>query len=54
MEKYVAKIKKAEMNHTRLNGCLRDGPWRDDDSPTGWSQVCDYQGICQYPCVGDC
>lgn len=34
--------------------------WRDDDSPTGWSQICDYQpmgyegSICQYPCNGDC
>jgi len=37
------------------------GHWRDDNSPTGWSQVCDYQPLgcfgestCQYPCNGDC
>lgn len=54
MEKYIAKIKRAEMNHTRLNGCLREGPWKDVTSPTGWSQICDYVGTCQFPCNGDC
>lgn len=28
--------------------------WRDSNSPTGYSQVCDYMGICEYPCNGDC
>ncbi len=32
----------------------RGGCWEDSDSPTGYSQVCSYQGICQYPCNGDC
>lgn len=31
-----------------------NGPWEDPDSPTGWSQVCDYVGTCQHPCNGDC
>lgn len=29
-------------------------PWRDLNSPTGWYQNCSYQGICEYPCNGDC
>ena len=29
-------------------------PWRDDSSPTGMSQICDYIGTCQFPCNGDC
>ncbi len=28
--------------------------WADSNSPTGYSQVCSYQGICQSPCNGDC
>ena len=28
--------------------------WPDSNSPTGYSQKCDWQGICQYPCNGDC
>lgn len=28
--------------------------WEDSDSPTGRSQVCDWQGTCQSPCNGDC
>jgi len=30
------------------------GSWEDRNSPTGYSQVCDYYGICQSPCNGDC
>lgn len=30
------------------------GSWRDENSPTGYSQVCSYKGICQSPCNGDC
>ena len=42
-----------------LNGkCLQ--PWRDDNSPTGYTQICDYQpsyghqSTCHSPCNGDC
>lgn len=28
--------------------------WDDPNSPTGRSQVCDWSGICQSPCNGDC
>ena len=28
--------------------------WEDSDSPTGYTQYCDWQGTCQYPCCGDC
>lgn len=28
--------------------------WKDDNSPTGFSQKCSYQGICEFPCNGDC
>ena len=28
--------------------------WPDSNSPTGYSQNCSYQGICQSPCNGDC
>lgn len=29
-------------------------PWEDPESPTGYTQVCDYFGTCQSPCNGDC
>jgi len=29
-------------------------PWEDSSSPTGWSQICSYQGNCEFPCCGDC
>lgn len=28
--------------------------WPDSNSPTGYTQVCDYFGTCQSPCNGDC
>jgi hypothetical protein len=28
--------------------------WADPNSPTGFSQNCDYIGTCQHPCNGDC
>lgn len=36
---------------------LKEGtfpPWPDSESPTGWSQKCNWRGNCQYPCNGDC
>ena len=35
-------------------GGAKGGSWADPNSPTGYSQVCSYQGICQSPCNGDC
>lgn len=28
--------------------------WKDSNSPTGYSQLCSWQGHCQSPCNGDC
>lgn len=41
-------VKNGYYKHTR--------PWVDESSPTGMSQICDYDGYgtCQYPCNGDC
>lgn len=33
---------------------VKYGAWADSNSPTGYSQVCSYEGICQSPCNGDC
>ncbi len=64
MEKYVSKIQAARniddyrvpLSSLDSNGygyfCGQS--WRDSNSPTGYSQVCSYQGICQAPCNGDC
>lgn len=61
MEKYVGKIRIARNiegyrvplsaidKHNGSSGC-----WRDPKSPTGYSQVCSYEGICESPCNGDC
>ena len=57
MSKYVAKIQAV-----RDRGIPRDAPlsttrwgsWQDSSSPTGFSQVCDWFGTCQFPCNGDC
>ena len=60
MAKYVAKIKQARSNGTPryvpLHVAVGGGPWPDSSSPTGYSQVCDYDkyGTCQFPCNGDC
>lgn len=63
-EKYHAKIQAAaqswnnatakaygvSLSQAKTGG----GYWPDSRSPTGYSQVCSYQGICQFPCNGDC
>ena len=28
--------------------------WSDSDSKTGYTQICDWSGTCDYPCNGDC
>lgn len=55
-DKYISKIKKAKELGCPLRSITNYGiaPWVDNSSPTGLSQICDYLGICQYPCNGDC
>lgn len=57
--KYFEKIKQASRIDCKipLSAVTKygvTGSWRDENSPTGYSQVCAYQGICQSPCNGDC
>lgn len=61
MEKYVSKIQQARaISGYRVPLSALDkygrfsGSWRDSRSSTGYSQVCDYFGICDSPCNGDC
>jgi hypothetical protein len=57
---YREAIKEMNMNNISLGAAMskiKHGyikPWRDPNSPTGMSQVCDYIGNCQFPCNGDC
>lgn len=40
-----------------LSASNKDGvtnSWKDPNSPTGYSQICSYRGVCQSPCNGDC
>lgn len=57
------KVRKAQriINLQLKQDRRMDSPWPDENSPTGWSQLCDYQPMscfgratCQYPCNGDC
>jgi hypothetical protein len=48
--KYVLLANEKKNNHGHRIG----ESWADSNSPTGYSQVCSYQGICQSPCNGDC
>jgi hypothetical protein len=59
MEKYIEKIKNAKGPSWLSLSEATGGAWPDSSSPTGYSQVCDYQpgyegSICQSPCNGDC
>lgn len=58
MDKYVVKIQEAiKSNSPKELGLSRskyDAVWPDSNSPTGYMQICDYQGYCQHPCNGDC
>jgi hypothetical protein len=55
-EKYFARISYARDLGCPLHAIGKYGPthWKDHNSPTGYSQKCSYQGICEYPCNGDC
>ena len=58
MTKYIEKIDKVRDRPwlTISQGVNYGSSWPDPNSPTGYSQVCDYEayGICQSPCNGDC
>jgi hypothetical protein len=56
MDKYIAKIILCENLplDVPLGSVSKYGSWSDSNSPTGYSQICCYQGICQSPCNGDC
>lgn len=57
-QKYFDKISQAHglgyscPLHAVNSGYMQS--WEDPKSPTGYSQRCSYQGICEYPCNGDC
>jgi hypothetical protein len=50
----VAEAKDLRGLGVSLSSVKRNEPWKDSSSPTGYSQTCSYQGVCQYPCNGDC
>ena len=54
--KYKQRISEAQSLDCPLNAITKYGPsyWENINSSTGYSQICSYQGICQYPCNGDC
>lgn len=59
MDKYIEKIKleRASGIHERFslsNSIDSSRIWLDPNSPTGYSQVCSWQGICKSPFNGDC
>ena len=55
-QKYFNRISQARDLRCPLYAITKWGTshWVDYDSPTGFSQKCSYQGICEYPCNGDC
>lgn len=55
-KKYVSLIlKRNEVGgNCSLSAVRYNTPWRDSSSPTGWKQICSYQGHCEFPCNGDC
>ena len=60
IQTYIAAIKVMQEYNVSLGAAkrfLKEGtfpPWPDSESPTGWSQKCNWRGNCQYPCNGDC
>ena len=56
-EVYVTRLQKAREYGAPISAINKDGttnPWRNPHSPTGYSQICSWKGICQHPCNGDC
>jgi hypothetical protein len=57
MQKYLDKIHRVKGNpQLTLNGGFVSNMWDDPNSPTGYSQNCEWPmgSICQSPCNGDC
>lgn len=58
MKRYVERIKQARSNnipyYVPLSAIRYGGSWTDSKSSTGYYQICDYFGICESPCNGDC
>ena len=55
-EKYRDLVSKAQSLPwgVSLRSCRIGGYWVDETSSTGYKQVCDYMGNCEYPCDGSC
>lgn len=57
MQKYVSKIDAVrDKPYLTLSGGGASGSWWDPNSPTGYSQYCEWPAgsTCQSPCNGDC
>ena len=52
-EKYFKLVREAQECGKPI-WAIKAGYWPDSNSPTGYSQKCDWRGNCQYPCNGDC
>ena len=54
-EKYRQRIAEARRYDIPFSG-VKYGSWSDPNSPTGYSQMCEWPAgsICQSPCNGDC
>jgi len=51
---YRALAQKAQDIGCSISSVKYNAPWRCSSSPTGWRQICSYQGTCESPCNGDC
>lgn len=51
--KYISLAREAHIRGIPIYG-VKGHPWEDENSPTGYSQVCSWRGTCQHPCNGDC
>jgi hypothetical protein len=52
--KYRKLSSRANEFNCSISGAKPGGCWADSSSPTGYSQICSWQGTCQSPCNGDC
>lgn len=51
---YRELARKAQEIGCPISAIKHHAPWRCSSSPTGWRQICSYQGTCESPCNGDC
>lgn len=51
--KYRGLARICDEHNCPISGA-KGGSWYDSSSPTGYMQICDYQGTCESPCNGDC